>query len=248
MMEGYAVVFVAGFLAGFINSVAGGGTLITFPSLVWAGLDPVVANMTNTVALWVGSLGGAWGFRKNFYEVKNLILPFLVVSSVGAILGAFLLLYTPSSTFKNLVPFLILLAVLLLALSETIKKALIRLPFGRFSFLFSLFLQFITGVYGSYFGAGIGIMMLTSLSLSGIGNIHIANALKNMLGFVINLIGAFIFALSGKVNWHFVVLLMPSFALGGYAGAKISLKFHPRTVKFFVVLWGILVCLYTLLK
>ncbi|MCS6876127.1 MAG: sulfite exporter TauE/SafE family protein [Aquificaceae bacterium] len=249
-MEGYIIAVASAFLAGAINAVAGGGTLITFPTLLSLGIDPLVANITNTVALWVGSLLGVFGFRSRMVEVKSLVVPFLVSSSLGACVGALLLIKTPSQTFKNIVPFLILFAVVLLAGSEFIKRFLSRLltrgkdiPIGV-----PLFFQFLTGVYGSYFGAGIGIMMIASLMLSGVNSIHTANALKNLLGFNINLLGAFIFALSGKVNWTYALLMMPGFALGGYTGAIISQRFKPERVRLFVVLWGLLIALYMMLK
>mgnify|MGYP001627120521 CR=1 FL=1 len=248
-MGGYLLAFFASLMAGAINSVAGGGTLITFPTLVFLGLDPVVSNMTNTVALWIGSLTGAWGFRNRLSEVKEKLLPFLLVSTLGALAGALLLIWTPSETFKKIVPFLIFLAVFLLAFSEFIKRLLAKLTVEGRSFLtFALFLQLLTGIYGSYFGAGIGIMMLASLSLSGISNIHSANALKNMMGFVINLLGAVLFALSGKVSWGFALVMMPGFALGGYAGAWLSQRFKPKKVRLFVVFWGLIIGLYMLFK
>ena len=249
-MEGYLVALSSAFFAGAINAVAGGGTLITFPTLLWLGLDPVVANITNTVALWVGSLTGAFGFRKRFQEVKGLLLPFLLSSSAGAVVGAFLLIRTPSETFRDIVPFLILFAVLMLAGSELLKKFLARFALEEkaFPLALPLLLQFLTGVYGSYFGAGIGIMMLASLLLSGVHHIHSANALKNLLGFSINLLGALLFVLSGKVSWLYALVMMPGFALGGYVGAKVSQKFSPQKVRLFVVLWGLLIGFYMLLE
>ncbi|MCS6997993.1 MAG: sulfite exporter TauE/SafE family protein [Aquificaceae bacterium] len=241
-MEGYLLALVASFLAGGINSVAGGGTLITFPTLLWLGLDPVVANITNTVALWTGSLLGLFGFKERIAQVKSLILPFLVSSSLGAVFGALILINTPSQTFRSLVPFLILFAVSMLAGGEVIKKLIAR--FTPEDKSIPLFLQFVTGVYGSYFGAGIGIMMLASLTLSGVHNIHTANALKNLLGFSINLLGALLFLLSGKVSWLHALFMMPGFALGGYVGARLSQRFKPGKVRLFVVLWGLSISLY----
>ncbi|MEN3028434.1 MAG: sulfite exporter TauE/SafE family protein [Aquificaceae bacterium] len=245
-MEGYLLALMASFLAGGINSVAGGGTLITFPTLLWLGLDPVVANITNTVALWTGSLSGLFGFRERIAQVKSLILPFLISSSLGAVFGALILINTPSQTFRSLVPFLILFAVFMLAGGEVIKRLLARFALkGKSLPLFlPLFLQFLTGAYGSYFGAGIGIMMLASLTLSGVHHIHTANALKNLLGFSINLLGAFLFLLSGKVSWLHALLMMPGFALGGYVGARLSQRFKPGRVRLFVVLWGLFIGLY----
>ncbi|MDW8032688.1 MAG: sulfite exporter TauE/SafE family protein, partial [Aquificaceae bacterium] len=170
------------------------------------------------------------------------ILPFLVSSSLGAVFGALILINTPSQTFRSLVPFLILFAVSMLAGGEVIKKLIAR--FTPEDKSIPLFLQFVTGVYGSYFGAGIGIMMLASLTLSGVHNIHTANALKNLLGFSINLLGALLFLLSGKVSWLHALFMMPGFALGGYVGARLSQRFKPGKVRLFVVLWGLSISLY----
>lgn len=243
----YLLAFIASLFAGAINAVAGGGTLITFPSLVWLGLDPVVANITNTVALWIGSLFGAFGFKGRFKETKNLLLPFLIASTFGALLGALILIKTPSQTFKSLVPLLIFFAVLILALSEPIKRMVSIFSKGHIHPSIPLSLQFLTGIYGSYFGAGIGIMMLASITLSGIHHIHTANALKNLLGFSINLVGAFVFLISGKVSWLYAFVMMPGFALGGYLGAKLSQRFNPRVIKAFVVFWGFSLVFYMLL-
>ncbi|MFN7066098.1 MAG: sulfite exporter TauE/SafE family protein [Aquificaceae bacterium] len=240
----YLLAFFPSVLAGAINAVAGGGTLITFPSLLWLGLDPVVANITNTVALWVGSLFGAFGFRKRIKEAKEMLLPLLVASTLGALLGALLLINTPSQTFRSLVPLLILFAVLMLAFGEFINRIISRL---RIVPLIALSLQFLTGVYGSYFGAGIGIMMLVSLTLSGVNNIHTANGLKNLLGFSINLLGAVVFVLSGKVSWIYALVMMPGFALGGYLGAVLSQRVKQRVVRVFVIGWGLFLALYMLL-
>ncbi|MFN3471618.1 MAG: sulfite exporter TauE/SafE family protein [Aquificaceae bacterium] len=248
-MEAHILAFFASLLAGAINAVAGGGTLITFPSLVWLGLDPVVANISNTVALWVGSLTGAFGFKDRLKESKDMLLYLFLSSVIGALAGALLLIKTPSKTFRDIVPFLIFFAVLMLTLSEFIKGLLARFVIedGRLHPLIPASLQFLTGVYGSYFGAGIGIMMLASLTLSGIHNIHTANGIKNLLGFTINLVGALIFVLGGKVSWTFALAMMPGFALGGYVGARISQRFKPKAVKTFVIGWGILIGLYMLL-
>ncbi|RLJ69941.1 hypothetical protein BCF55_0200 [Hydrogenivirga caldilitoris] len=244
-MEDSLLILLASFLAGSINAVAGGGTLITFPTLVFLGFDPVSSNMTNTVALWAGSLTGAYGFRHRLRELGSLVLPFFVVSTLGAIVGAVLLIKTPSETFKELVPFLILFAVLLLYLNEFTGKTFKGIAVSS---RFALFLQFITGIYGSYFGAGIGIMMLASLALSGINHIHTANALKNLLGFNINLIGSLFFAFSGKVVWSIVPVMVLGFGLGGYFGAYISQRVKASLVRAFILLWGLSVGLFLLLR
>ncbi len=246
-MVEFLLAFLSSLLAGVINAIAGGGTLITFPSLVWLGLDPIVANITNTVALWTGSFFGAIGFRGKFKGIKHLILPFLIASTFGALLGALILIITPSQTFKSLVPFLILFAVLVLALSEPIKRLSLRFSQIYVHPFIPLFLQFLTGVYGGYFGAGIGIIMLASISLSGISHIHTANALKNLLGFSINFVGAIVFLISGKISWLHALVMMPGFALGGYLGAKLSQRLRPSKIKAFIIAWGLFLAFYMLL-
>jgi len=196
-METYLIPILASIVAGFINAIAGGGTLITFPALILAGLDPLSANITNTVALWLGPFTSALSYRKTLRENFPILKTFLPPSLLGALLGAFLLIHTPPETFKKAVPFLIGFATLLLAFSELILKFITRL--GNSSKFLPILLQFLAAIYGSYFGAGIGIMMASSIVLSSVSNMQLTIALKNFLGFVINLLGALIFLFSGKV-------------------------------------------------
>jgi uncharacterized membrane protein YfcA len=167
-METYLIPILASIVAGFINAIAGGGTLITFPALIFAGLDPLSANITNTVALWLGPFTSALSYRRTLRENFPTLKTFLPPSLLGALLGAFLLIYTPPETFKKAVPFLIGFATLLLAFSELILKFITRL--GNSSKFLPILLQFLTAIYGSYFGAGIGIMMASSIVLSGVSN------------------------------------------------------------------------------
>ncbi|WP_448588384.1 sulfite exporter TauE/SafE family protein [Thermocrinis sp.] len=235
---------IASVFAGFINAIAGGGTLLTFPALVAVGVEPVSANITNTVALWWGPLAGALSYRNTIKENLPILKVFLLPSILGAILGALLLIYTPSDTFRKAIPFLIGFATLLLALSEVIMKLLKNSPLYRSSLPISLLLQFATGVYGSYFGAGIGIMMVSSIVLSGVSNIQVAIGLKNFLGFLINLLGALIFLFSGKVAFDFVLVMMPGFVVGGYLGAFTAQRLNPKAVKTTIVIWGTLLSLF----
>ncbi|ADC89583.1 protein of unknown function DUF81 [Thermocrinis albus DSM 14484] len=239
MEEGlsFLVVLGASFLAGVTNAVAGGGTLLTFPALMLVGVDPVSANVTNTVALWTGPMAGAWAFRRRLPETKQLIPSMVLISATGSIVGALLLLYTPSSIFKKLVPFLILFATLLLVLSGRFHLSERNKPVA-------LLIQFLAAVYGAYFGAGLGIMVLATLSLLGVKDIHAANSLKNMLGFLINGIAAILFVLSGKVVWTFVLIMMLGFALGGYTGGMFSQRFRQDIVRRAVVIWGLFLSLF----
>src|SRR5687767_5967755 len=198
----FLITLTAGILAGAINSIAGGGTLISFPALIWIGRDPILANATNAVAMWPGSLAGAYGFRRELATARRWLLLLIIPSLAGGGIGAWLLLRTPSSTFERIVPFLILGATLLLAAQEMITKRLGVLAHAHESptrgwIAFVFVFQFLVGLYGGYFGAGMGILMLAALGLIGLSDIHQMNGLKNVLAVGINGIAAIYFALSG---------------------------------------------------
>ncbi len=232
----YLLAALGAALAGATNAVAGGGTLKTFPLLVWLGVDPVSANITNTVSLWIGSMTSAFGFRRYIKEGKDYLKRLLIPSLLGGFFGAYLLVKTPSDLFRSFVPFLILFATFVLALNNGLIK---EVKFhGRYN-LFVFVAQFLTSLYGGYFGAGIGILMLASLSLAGIKNIHVANGIKNLLGMSINAIASFYFAFSGLVFWQYASVMMIGFAIGGFLGAKASQKFEKRKVKAFIIAWGL---------
>jgi hypothetical protein len=238
------VIAAAAFAAGLINSIAGGGTLVSFPALLWVGRDPVLANATSTVALWPASLAGLYGFRRELKGEACTFLLFAAPSLVGGVVGAVLLLRTPSETFGRLVPFLILFATLLLAAQEPISR---RLRAGREEghrptrawWTGALAFQFLVGVYGGYFGAGIGILMLAALGLLGFTDIHRMNALKNLLAICINGVAAAYFIASGKVYWADVLLMTFAAIAGGYSGARLAYRLGRRFVRLAVILIGL---------
>lgn len=237
------VIFFAGVAAGAINSIAGGGTLISFPALLWIGRDPIIANATNTVAMWPGSLAGAFGFRRELSTVRRWLLLLIVPSLLGGALGSWLLLRTPSSTFERIVPFLILGATILLALQEAITR---RLPPPTANhqpptrwIVFVLIFQLLVGIYGGYFGAGMGILMLAALGLIGLTDLHQMNGLKNILAVCINGIAAIYFAFSKAVVWNDVFVMMAGTILGGYFGARIARRLGRKFVRVAVVIIGL---------
>ena len=238
------LIAAAAFAAGLINAVAGGGTLVSFPALLWAGRDPVFANATSTVALWPASLAGAYGFRRELKGGRRWVLLFGAPSLAGGVLGAVLLLRTPSETFGRLVPFLILFATLLLALQEPLAR---RLGAGREEgapptrrwLAGAAFFQFLVGVYGGYFGAGIGILMLAALGLLGFDDIHRMNALKNLLAILINGVAAAYFVFSGAVVWADVLVMTFAAVAGGYAGARLAYRLGRPFVRRAVVVIGL---------
>jgi uncharacterized membrane protein YfcA len=241
-------VFAAGVAAGMINSIAGGGTLVSFPVLLWLGRDPIVANATNTVAIWPGSLAGVVGFRRELQTLRRWLLLLVIPSLAGAALGSWLLLRTPTSTFERLVPFLILGATLLLALQEFVTRRLGILARaheeptrGWVTFVFVF--QFLVAVYGGYFGAGMGILMLAALGLIGLTDMHQMNGLKNLLAIAINGIAAAYFIFARAVAWGDVTLMAIGAVLGGFAGAKLAHRLGRKFVRWFVVVIGIVMAI-----
>jgi uncharacterized protein len=247
----FPLILLAAFAAGMVNSVAGGGTLLSFPALVWAGRDPLLANATNTIALWPGSLGGLWGYRREVSGSGRFAAALLGPSILGGILGAILLLRTPSRTFADLVPWLILLATVLLAVQEPASRLAAKLGAdgrGPAWWAGALGFQFLVGLYGGYFGAGIGILMLAALGLLGLTDIHQMNGLKNFLAFSINATAALYFAARGAVLWSDGLPMAAAAVCGGLTGAALARKLGRRAVRRAVVGIGLLMALSLFMK
>src|SRR5258706_3011586 len=195
-----ALMFIAAFFAGVVNSIAGGGTLLTFPLLIWLGLDPKVANATSTVALWPGLFGGLFGYRREMDDSSLMLMRLGVISIIGGGVGAWLLIVTPSPVFARLVPLLILFATVLFTIQKPVNRwlhlpATGGEPITTTWWMVATVIQFFSAMYGGYFGAGNGILMLAVLGMLGLHNIHRANGVKNFLGVCINslpLVGFFI--------------------------------------------------------
>jgi len=239
------VVFIAGFIAGMINSVAGGGTLLSFPALVWIGRDPIVANVTNTVAIWPGSLGALLGFRRELGDSRRWMTMLAGPSVLGGFVGAVLLLQTPSRTFAAIVPYLILFATLLFAAQESMTRWL-RLgdsygpPHSRHpAWIAAMLFQFFVALYGGYFGAGIGILMLAALGLLGLHDIHQMNGLKNFFAICINFVAAVYFMCRGPVSWADAVVMSAGAVAGGYGGAGLGRRLGRVFVHRAVVVIGV---------
>jgi len=237
------VAFGASFLAGAINSVAGGGTLVSFPTLIWLGLDSVTANATSTVAIWPGTVGSAWGYRRELRNAQSRFLLMIVPSLIGGIAGAILLRYTPTETFDRLVPFLILFATFLFMAQEWVQR---QLGTGDAAtrqttkwLVGGLLFQLAVGLYGGYFGAGIGILMLAALSILGLQDIHEMNSLKVVLGGAVNGIAAVYFIWARMVYWPYVVIMAVASILGGYLGAGAARKLGRTAVRRLVIAVGL---------
>lgn len=246
------ILFIAAVVGGALNSVAGGGSFITFPSLIFTGVLPIQANATSTVALWPGSLASVGAYRKELAaQDRVLVLVLASTSLVGGVLGAVLLLRTPQSTFQQLIPYLLLLATLLFAFSGPITArlrkqglAVQKTSISRLKLVSISFFQLIVAIYGGYFGGGIGILMLASLGLMGMENIHEMNALKTILQSSINGVAVITFIIAGAVVWLPAVVMIVGAIAGGFAGAYYARQLDPRLVRGFVILVGISLTIY----
>jgi uncharacterized membrane protein YfcA len=234
--------FGAAFLAGAINSVAGGGTLVSFPTLIWLGLDSVTANATSTVAIWPGTVGSVWGYRRELSKAEPRFRVLIVPSLIGGIAGAVLLHWTLPSVFDRLVPFLILFATLLFVVQESVQRLLKTGKTGARAttkwMIGAIVAQLLIGLYGGYFGAGIGILMLAALSIMGLHDIHEMNSLKVVFGGTINGIAAMYFVWARMVYWPYVLVMAVGAILGGWGGAGTARKLGRTTVRRIVIAIG----------
>jgi uncharacterized membrane protein YfcA len=234
--------FAAAFLAGVVNSIAGGGTLLTFPVLIWLGLDPKVANATSTVALWPGLFGGMFGYRREMSDSSQLLIRLGAISLLGGGVGAWLLIATPSLTFARLVPFLILFATVLF-MSQGLVNRWLRLPTQdgdsmKAWWSFAIVVQFFSAVYGGYFGAGNGIWMLAAMGLLGMSDIHRANGIKNFLGICINFIAVISFSIAHLVAWPKALLMAVGALAGGYVGSRSAQRVGRTFIRRAIVVIG----------
>lgn len=237
-----AAAFGAAFLAGLINSVAGGGTLVTFPTLIWLGLNSVTANATSTVAIWPATLGSSWGYRRELRTVEGRLFWLLIPSVIGGLAGAWLLRYTPPAVFDRLIPYLILFATLLFMAQDPVQRWLKSSdPAAHHTtkwLMGALFFQLLVAVYGGYFGAGIGILMLAALSVMGLTDMHQMNSLKVLLGGTMNGVAIVYFVSHHMVFWPDVVLMAIGAIVGGYGGAGLARKLGGRVVRRIVIVIG----------
>lgn len=251
------LVVLASAVAGAVNSIAGGGTLLTFPALVGLGIPPIVANATSTVALWPGALGSMLGYRRELKGMRRWAIAFAVPSLLGGLLGAWLLLETPADRFAALVPWLVLGATALFMVQGWIARfarsrqrtavsaerpPVSNLPNGVAALRpppSALVFQFLVAIYGGYFGAGVGILMLASLGFAGFTNIHQMNGLKNWGGLCMNAVAAMMFAFSDIVSWPVALSMAVGATLGGYAGSRLAQRVPQAVVRRAIVFIGL---------
>jgi uncharacterized membrane protein YfcA len=241
------LVVVAGvaLAAGVINSIAGGGSLLLFPTLVALGLGTVAANVTNSVAQWPGYLGGIAGFRGEYGGQRGRLIRFGVVAVLGGTTGSVLLLTTPSEAFDVVVPILVLLASLLLAVQPLLTKRLQRDEADGVrpdpAWLYGAL--FLATVYGGYFGGALGVILVGVLGV-GLHHLKLANAMKSALSAVTATVTLVVFGLFGPIDWLVVAVAAPASLVGGFLGARIATRIPVRPLRIFIVVFGVAVAIY----
>ncbi len=235
-------------LGGAINAVAGGGTLITFPALLFFNTPPVIANATSTLALVIGTSGGIYGYRRHLEPTKPWLWRFVPISLLGGVVGAALLTQTGNKTFAKLVPFLILFATIIFLAQGLFRRFALEHQQGpeRPPFIWGAVLfQFAVAVYGGYFGAGIGILMLASLGFLGFKHIHEMNTLKTILGSLINLVAAIWFLFAGLIHWPKAGIMTLGAIIGYYFGAHYAQRIPQQRVRQLITAIGLVLSAVT---
>jgi uncharacterized protein len=244
------LIAVAGFLAGAVNAVAGGGSLISFPALVAAGLPTLAANVTNTTAVWPGYLGSAAAYRAELADQGPRVRSLGITAAVGGAAGAAVLLVAPDAVFDAIVPFLVLAGSVLLGMQPRIAL-LVRAREDIDASGHRLQLHaavFGASVYGAYFGGGLGVILLAVLGIYIADDLQRLNGLKSGLSLLINTIALVAFALFGPVDWAAVAVVAPASLLGGYAGARLARRLSPDALRSTVVVFGVVVAIWLFLR
>jgi uncharacterized protein len=243
---------LAAVAGGFVNAIAGGGTLITFPMLTAVGVPPVIANVTNTVALCPGYVGGTYAQRRDLQGQKKRMWMLLPTGILGGITGGVLLLSTSDAAFRKLIPYLILAAVTLLAFQDQMRNAVMSRMSGSDRThpreAWSIPLIFLAAIYGGYFGAGLGVMMLAVLGLVLDDSLTRLNALKQSLSFVINIAAALFFLFSGRVLWTAAAVMAVGALAGGVLGGRVATRIQPIVLRWIVIGVGLVVAVIYFLR
>lgn len=240
------ILVLAGTISGALNAVAGGGSLVSFPALLFVGYPAVAANVTNTVALAPGNLGGSVGYRAELAGQTERIRMLGAVSVVGGLAGSYLLLISPSSLFRAIVPWLILLSAALLALQPLARRVVRPHETGRQHRGILLGGQLLTAIYGGYFGAGMGVVMLALFGTFLHDTLQRLNALKGLLAFIINLIAAIFFAFFGPVAWLPALIMAVSNLVGGHLGVRLARRMSDVALRWFVIAFAVAVAAWLL--
>jgi uncharacterized protein len=246
------LLFGTAFVAGGLNAVAGGGSFITFPALIFTGISPIAANATNTTAMWVASLASVGAYRRDFDVERRVLVILTIASFVGGTLGSIALLYIPPDIFKKLIPYLLLLATCVFIFGEPFKKWVQSgVKEGQEKppkMIYLVIAQLSIAIYGGFFGAGAGILMLAALTLFGFKEMNTINALKSFLGTCFNGIAVLLFIFAGLVAWPQAVLMSVGGSLGGYVLARFARKLPPRIIRGFVSIVAVGMTTYFFVK
>ena len=239
--------FFAGALGGALNALAGGGSFIAFPALVFTGVPEIPANATNTVALWTGVTASGGAYRSRLDVPKRFLVPLVSAGFAGGLSGSLLLLHTPEHTFRKVLPWLMLGATLLFVFSRRLAKgrsATMRHEAGRLAIAGACLFELLAATYGGYFGGGLGIVNLAMLGTLGMADIHAMNALKSVLGSAVNGIAVVVFIVKRAIYWPQAMVMIAGAVLGGYFGAHYAMKLPQRWVRGFVILVGTAMTVY----
>jgi uncharacterized membrane protein YfcA len=239
--------FLAGALGGAINAVAGGGSFVAFPALLFTGVPPVPANATNTLALWVGTSASGGAYRNRMKSPRRVMIPLIVTSVIGGFIGALLLIKTPAQTFLRVLPWLLLGATLLFAFGRYVSNYIaggISHDSSNAGIAGASIFELAVAVYGGYFGGGIGIMNLAMLAALGMTDIHEMNLLKVILGGVINGVAAITFIVTKAIVWPQAIVMTLGAIVGGYSSAHYAQKLPQSWIRAFVIAVGAAMTLF----
>jgi uncharacterized membrane protein YfcA len=237
------LLFIVAVVAGAINAVAGGGAFLTLPTLLYAGVTPVVANATSTMAMLPGSVASAVAYRRELRAMSRWLVPLGIVSLVGGFLGGILLVRTSDTSFMRLLPWLMLLAAVTFTFGDRVRRTL-SVDHLHGNLLLVSIVQFIIAIYGGYFGGGMGIMMLASFALGGMLDIHEMNGLKTVLAVAVNVLALGAFIIQGVVAWGPALIMVAGSIIGGYFGAVLARRIDPAWIRAFVIVIGWTMTLY----
>ena len=251
---GAVLIVLAGIAAGAINAIVGSGSLVTFPTLLLLGFPPLVANVSNTVGLVPGSISGVVGYRREMAGQRSRAIPLLVAGGLGGLTGGILLMALPASAFERIVPILILVACVLVAVQPRVSAWILRRRtaagtdhIGREGGPILFTTVFLTGIYGGYFGAAQGVILIALLAILVDDDLQRLNALKNAIAVVINAVAGAIFILIAPIDWRIVALLATGSIVGGQLGALVGRRLSPFVLRGVIIVVGSVVAARLLL-
>lgn len=243
------LIAVAGFLAGGVNAVAGGGSLISFPALVASGLPPLDANVTNTTAVWPGYLGSAVAYREELAHQRSRLVALALTAGLGGVAGSVLLLTADDALFEAVVPFLVLAGSLLLAAQPRVAAFVVARAASERRAAAQLHATiFLASVYGAYFGGGLGVILLAVLGIHLADDLQHLNGLKSAVSVLVNTVALVAFAAFGPVDWMSVAVVAPASLAGGYVGAGLARRLAPEALRTTVVAFGVVVAVWLFLR